>query len=371
MQIEYYLWLGDIEGCGAAGACRLIEHFGSAENVYRLKRAEELSGIEGLRRDTAAAICSRKDMEKAKAEADRISSAGIKYVTYEDNLYPFLLKQIASPPPVLYYLGENLFQEHLSCLAVVGTRRSTPYGQSVAYSLAGQAARAGICIVSGLAAGIDYCAHRAALEYGGKTIAVTGCGLNRVYPGVHKDLYEDIIAEKSMLISEFRPDMPPLSGNFPRRNRIISGLSKGTLVVEAGVKSGSLITAAYATEQNRDVYAVPGNITEAMSAGTNKLISDGAKPVLSIKDILEEYNINGYTADADSAEAAAADGAAELSSDEKKLIGAVKSGIQTPDALSRQLQIETAKISSMITMLELKQQLTYKMGKLYATYQRR
>lgn len=208
-------------------------------------------------------------------------------ISYEDARYPDLLKQISSPPLILYTQG-NIDLLSSPQLAIVGSRSCTPYGQQKARQFAQQLSQIGLTITSGLAIGIDGMAHQGALERSGNTIAVLGTGLNNIYPKRHQTL-ANRIREKGLLVSEFWPDAPALPSNFPRRNRIISGLSFGTLVIEASVRSGSLITARYATEQNRDVFALPGSVDNPQACGCLKLIQQGAKLVLTSSDIMDEF----------------------------------------------------------------------------------
>lgn len=223
-----------------------------------------------------------------EAAYEYINKEDIKILMYTDQNYPQLLRNIYDPPPVLFIKG-NLM-DFDNCLAVVGARRASDYGKSAAYKLSMELAVRGITIVSGLARGIDSCAHQGCLDVEGITIAVMGSGFKHIYPPQNKRLFE-AICSNGCVVSEYMPDMPPYAGNFPKRNRIISGISKGVIIVEAGEKSGSLITARLALEQGRDVFAVPGNIFSPSSQGTNSLIKDGAKPVTCVEDILEEYGV--------------------------------------------------------------------------------
>ena len=218
-------------------------------------------------------------------------------ISYGDSRYPELLKQISSPPLLLFAQG-NIELLNTPQIAIVGSRSCTPYGQEKAYDLAKQLAAAGLTVTSGLAIGVDGVAHQGALSETGATIAVLGTGLNNIYPKRHKVLSKEIV-KTGLLLSEFWPDTPAYPSNFPRRNRIISGLSLGTLVIEASVKSGSLITARYAIEQNRDVFALPGSIDNPQASGCLKLIQQGAKLVLSVNDIINEFpalNLNQVAA---------------------------------------------------------------------------
>ena len=208
-------------------------------------------------------------------------------ITMDDERYPLLLKEIVNPPPRLFVIGDPLLLSYPQ-LAIVGSRKATPYGLHHAYQFAYQLSKAGLTITSGLAVGIDGKAHRGALSADGKTIAVAGCGLHHVYPETHRTLMHQLLDQGGAMVSEFPLDTPPIAKNFPIRNRIISGLSLGVLVVEAALKSGSLITARYAIEQNREVFAVPGSINHVFTQGCHHLIQKGAKLVEKVDDILEE-----------------------------------------------------------------------------------
>jgi len=231
-------------------------------------------------------ILKNKILEK---ELSNIKKEGIKIIDIFDKEYPKLLKEITCFPPLLYAKGDlNILNEFL--FGIVGSRIPTIYGISMAEEFSYKLSSLGIVIVSGLARGIDTIAHKSAIK-GGKTVAVLGSGLLNIYPKENKKLTEEII-NKGVILSEFPLEFPPLKENFPRRNRIISGLSKGVLVVEASLKSGALITARYALEQNREVFALPGKADSPLSKGTHLLIKEGAKLVDSVEDILEEFNIN-------------------------------------------------------------------------------
>jgi len=212
-----------------------------------------------------------------------------KYIIFTDENYPKLLKEIASPPPVLFYKGNLEIIDGNKSISMVGSRKSSAYGYNIAFSFASQLSNFNITVVSGLAAGIDGASHRGALEGNGNTVAVLGCGIDKIYPASNRDLFKEI-SNKGCILSEYLPGTPPLKHNFPRRNRIIAGLSKAVLVVEATKRSGSLITARYALDNGRDVFAIPGDIRRKNSSGTNWLIQNGAKLITSIEDILEEYN---------------------------------------------------------------------------------
>lgn len=213
----------------------------------------------------------------------------IKFILYNEGEYPEQLKNIYSPPAGIYVKG-NL-PDFRSSIAVVGARKASDYGKTAAYKLSYELAGHGITIISGMARGIDSCSHRGTMDGNGITAAVMGSGFKNIYPKENTSLAEEIV-KKGCIITEYLPDTLPLPHNFPARNRIISGLSRAVLVIEAGEKSGSLITVSCALEQGKDVFAVPGNIFSSVSFGTNKLIQDGAKPITNVQDILEEFNIN-------------------------------------------------------------------------------
>ncbi|MBN2491863.1 MAG: DNA-processing protein DprA [Planctomycetes bacterium] len=234
-----------------------------------------------------AAAAARRPVEEECAAA---AAAGIRILTREDGDYPLLLREVKGAPPVLYVRGSLDAGRDAPAVAVVGTRRPTPYGRNVARQLGRQLGRAGITVVSGLARGVDAAAHEGALEGGGRTVAVLGCGLDRCYPPEHDRLLE-AVARAGAVLSEFPLGSLPLAGNFPRRNRIISGLVRGVVVVEAAERSGSLITARLALEQGREVFAVPGPITSAVSRGAHALLRQGARLVGGAEDIFEELGL--------------------------------------------------------------------------------
>ena len=280
-----WLALTRIDGLGARGAHSLVRQLGSPQAVYASTQAE-LEGC-GLPRRVVESISSGSSLEAAEKEIEAAARLGCRMVAFPDERYPALLKQIADPPLVLYVQGdESALGRH--AVAMVGTRRPTAYGMSVAHRLASDLAERQLVIVSGLARGIDSAAHRGALEAGGKTIAVLGSGLDIVYPRENGRLAERVRGQGA-LISEFPLGTAPVPENFPIRNRVISGLALGAIIVEAAEYSGSLITARLALEQNREVFAVPGNITAAQSFGPNLLIKQGAKLVDQWLDVFEEF----------------------------------------------------------------------------------
>lgn len=276
-------------GVGPRAAARLLERFGSAEGVFGALRSE-LERLR-LRPEAVESIALRDRHEAAARELERVREMeGADALVLDDGAYPALLREIPDPPITLYVRGR--WQECLEapCVGIVGSRRCSTYGQNVALMLARDLASRGVCVVSGLARGIDGAAHRGALEASGRTVAVLGTGLDEVYPRDHRKLAAEILEKSGALVTQFPLGTPPVAENFPYRNRIISGLSLGVVIVEAAENSGSLITARLAMEQNREVYAVPGNITSRNSFGTNFLIKGaGAKLVQAWQDIAAEF----------------------------------------------------------------------------------
>ena len=274
-------------GVGPRAAARLLERFGSAEAVFAALRAE-LERLR-LRPEAVESIVLRDRHLEAERELERVRALGADVLILDDGTYPALLREIPDPPITLYVRGEWEACLEAPCVAMVGSRRCSTYGQNVASMLARDLAARGVTIVSGLARGIDAAAHRGALEAGGRTVGVLGTGVDEVYPRDHKKLAEEILERGGALVSQFPLGTPPIPENFPYRNRIISGLSLGVVLVEAAENSGSLITARLAMEQNREVYAVPGNVTSRNSFGTNYLIKGaGAKLVQQWQDVAAE-----------------------------------------------------------------------------------
>src|SRR2546426_4759248 len=274
-------------GIGPRAAAKLLERFGSAEAVYGATRAE----LERLRLlpEAVDSIIARDLHDKAATEIQSIRALGGDVLVLDDGVYPSLLREIYDPPIVLYVKGAWTECLDQPCVALVGSRRCSTYGQNAALMLARDLAQRGVTIISGFARGIDAAAHRGAIEGGGRTVAVLGTGIDEVYPRDHKKLADEILERGGALVSQFPLSTPPVSENFPYRNRIISGLSLGVVVVEAAENSGSLITARLAIEQNREVFAVPGNITSRTSFGTNYLIKGaGAKLVQQWQDVAAE-----------------------------------------------------------------------------------
>jgi DNA processing protein len=273
-------------GIGPRAATKLLERFGSADGVFHARRPE----LESLRLkpESIESIIKREFHEKAAVELDQVKKMGGDVLILDDGSYPAMLREIDDPPPVLYVKGDWQTCMDQPCVGVIGSRMCSTYGENASEMLARDLASRGICIVSGLARGIDAAAHRGAISGKGKTVAVLGTGIDGVYPKEHHGLVREILANGGALVSQFPLGTPPLKDNFPYRNRIISGLGLGVLIVEASERSGSLITARLAMEQNREVMAVPGNITSGNSFGTNYLIKSGAKLVQQWQDVVAE-----------------------------------------------------------------------------------
>jgi DNA processing protein len=285
-ELRHLINLSMVQGAGSQRIRRLIQRFQSAEAVLRSSE-RDLCDVEGIDTGTARNIVKSADDSKADEQLRLCQKSGVHIVHYWDASYPELLKKIYDPPILLYVKGA-LPVKNEKTLAVVGMRKASHYGNSVAEKLSKEMAEHGITVVSGLARGIDSWAHRGALKGGGRTVAVFGCGLDTVYPPENGVLAGDI-AQCGALISEFPMNTEPLAGHFPRRNRIISGLSSGTVVVEAGERSGALITAFMALDQGREVFAVPGSVQSYRSKGTHRLIREGAKLVENLDDVLAEF----------------------------------------------------------------------------------
>ena len=281
----YLLSLSNKKGVGDVTLRKLIDSFGSAKNVFDTG-IEDLVGSGIVNQETAHSIKGFTKWDICLNEYKKVKNSRYSYLTYRDHNYPTNLKNIYNIPLLMQYVG-NIQENDCNAVAVVGSRNCDEYGRYVTESIVRQLSERGITIVSGMARGIDTIAHKAALKYGGRTIAVIGSGLDVCYPTENRDLFEEI-CRNGYVLSEYALGTKPESGNFPRRNRIISGLSLGVVVIQAGIKSGALITAGYALEQNREVFAVPSNINNKRSSGCNHLIKNGAKLVDNVEDIIFE-----------------------------------------------------------------------------------
>jgi DNA processing protein len=340
----YWVALNSVAGIGPIRFHRLLDAFGSAEAAYR---ASDLQLAEiGLERRAIDAIKSLRQQTTPARLLAELAHKQITHVTLLDPDYPENLRHVADPPPVLFSRGDLSSSDGQS-VALVGTRRATPYGHAVAERLAAGLAQRGVTVVSGLAKGIDTVAHRAAVRAGGRTIAVLANGLDQVYPAQNASLARTIVTGAGALVSEFAPGIPPDAVNFPRRNRIISGLARLTVVVEAGERSGALITADFALEQGRDVLAVPGAIFSPTSAGTNQLIKQGAPPVTCVDDILEALAVP-----ASSSADEAAQPMPNLGPNEAHVYRVLDAEPRHVNDLSTRLAMPAGLVSAALTLLE-------------------
>jgi DNA processing protein len=347
--IFYWLALSLTPGVGGILIKRLLDHFKTPEAVFQASM-KDLLQIEGLGEKVAKEIQKGPVEKKVEKELYLLREVGGKMMTINDESYPTRLREVYDPPPVLYVRGELRKEDELA-VAIVGSRKTTPYGRWMTEKMGQELARHGITIVSGMARGIDSLAHWGALSGGGRTVAVLGCGVDVVYPRENRKLFNKII-DQGAVLSEFPMGSPPEGGHFPKRNRIISGLSIGVVVVQASMESGSLITANYALEQGREVFAVPGNVGSESSRGTHQLIKEGAKLVESSEDILEEIlpQLEKERESPQKVESPARD----LTEEERILYDQLSETPLHIDALIRESQFDPGKVSSLLLNLELK-----------------
>lgn len=291
--VLYEIWLTTCLAAGSTAYEKLLEHYTSAYEIYRADAAElEMIGVS----EKLIARLGKKDLRHASEAAEFCIRKGVDFIVRGDEDYPARLDSIPNPPYALYVKGSIKSAENEYSTAIVGTRNMSEYGMRMAYKISYELAAAGAAVVSGMALGVDAVAAVGALEAGGDTIAVLGCGLDKIYPSAHRRLM-GVIAERGALVSEFAPGTPPMSGNFPLRNRIISGLSRSTLVIEGNVNSGSMLTAREAIRQGRDIFAIPGNVGVSNALGTNVLIRDGARVALCARDIIAVRKDRGIDLD--------------------------------------------------------------------------
>ena len=390
---KYWVWLSEHKGLSTRVKQQLLEHFGTPENIYYAD-AEDYLQVEGMTQKLAAQLA-----DKSTAAADRIlgdcERLGIRILTMQDADYPMRLRNIFEPPCLLYVKGNLPLIDEEAAIAMVGTRKATPYGVETAEELAYAMSKQGALIVSGGAYGIDTASHRGALRAGAKTIALLGCGIDVIYPAGNEWLYRDIVASGALL-TEYPPGTPPLPQHFPTRNRIISGLCLATVVVEAPERSGALITAHTALEQGRDVFAVPGPIKAPMSRGCNRLIADGAAALVAdTADILWEYEARyphklhcgrvemprtmGYQARQETAAARAVEpepeqrpaldvrvGSTSLTDDQVRIVKMLKDGELQVDDLIEAVDLPTRRVLSALTVLEIEGHVIQNGGKRFA-----
>lgn len=350
---QIWIALNSVKGLGPVKIKALLEKYGTAEAAFE-RLSEELPALAG----NGLAVNKKALLEQARDQLDRARKLDVRVLTLDDEEYPPHLKEIYAPPPVLFVKGScEVFKKH--SIAIVGTRRFSPYGKNVTATLVKDLVQKGLVIVSGLAQGIDTIAHQTCLENNGETIAVLGCGIDTCYPKENKQLSERIMGAGAV-VSEFPIGTQPESFNFPRRNRIISGLAAGVVVIEAPVKSGSLITANYALQQGRDVFAVPGSIFSAGSMGPFNLIKDGAIPVMCANDISDSIQVIKHSAiSGPLGTPPALEGAMKmplelLSSSERKVFDCITETPLRIDALAEKTEKPISEMFDLLLSLELK-----------------
>lgn len=343
IELPYLLALHSIEGLGPARIKKLYDYFGSFFSIWNAK-INEFGQFKFPDKLLDNFKTAKKTLDPDEYFS-KLQKSGIKVITIFDENYPSSLYEIHGAPMVVYYKGEITDEVLENCFGVVGTRKPTGYGRVVTEKLTRELVEAGLTIVSGLARGVDTIAHTAAIESGGKTLAVLGGGLFQIFPSENLHLAKKIADGFGAVLTEFPPLYPHLAGNFPARNRIISGLSKGVLVTEAAEDSGSLITARLALEQGREVFAVPGPITSSMSEGTSHLLKEGARLVSSAKDILEELGIkSGPKIDVSQL---------NLSPEEAVILDFIKDEARYIDEIARELKSKISDVSSILLKLEI------------------
>jgi DNA processing protein len=367
---EAYIALNMIDGVGPVRVRALLERFGEPQAILSASRGE-LMRVDGVGEEVARCITSWRESIDLDAELARIEKSGVRVVMRDDAEYPKNLREIYDPPLVLYVKGALRENERMA-IAIVGSRRTTLYGQEMSRKLAYQLARLGVTVVSGLARGIDTAAHKGALQAKGRTVAVIGCGIDVVYPPENKKLADEIVEKGGAVVTEFPFGVKPDRQNFPMRNRIISGWSLGVVVVEANLKSGALITAAQAAEQGRQVFAVPGRADSILSRGANKLIKDGAKLTEDVEDVLTEFEYL-LPRKPESAEAAeprngGTEAALKLSETEAKVMALIGQEEIAIDEIIRGSGLTSAAVSATLLGLEMKRIVRQLPGKLYVRH---
>ena len=341
---RYWIGFNLIKGIGAVRMQALIQHFGDLEAAWNAVPVElARAGLGGKVIERILQARQNVDLEKLWK---KIEAQGIKILTWEDETYPQRLKDIDQPPPVLYIRGDYL-PDDLFAVAIVGTRRVTAYGRQITEELAAYLATNGITVISGLARGVDAIAHQTALKVGGRTIGVLGSGVDKIYPPEHRGLAEKMMGSGA-IVSDYAPGTPPDASNFPPRNRIISGLSLAVVVIEAGETSGALITAEFAAEQGREVFAVPGSILAPQSKGTNKLIQNGALPLLSVNDLMQALDLTRM------GERKAARKVIPSDETEARLLNVLSEEPLHVDEIRNQTELPIEKVSATLALMELK-----------------
>ncbi len=354
--LRYWLALAFAESIGPITAKKLLAAFRTPENIFKAP-SKELQAVGDIKESRARAITKFDSWDLVDLELDKMEQSGVIALTFADSEYPESLRQIDDAPVLLYMKGRIINEDRFS-IGIVGSRKMSMYGKMMAETFASELAAKGLTIISGLARGIDTTAHKGALQAGGRSIAVLGCGIDTVYPPENEQLIEEL-AQNGAVISEFPLGTPPNRENFPRRNRLISGLSLGVLIVEAAAGSGSLITASYALEQGKDIFAVPGGITSMNSVGTNALIKKGAKLVQTVDDILLELTpvLKGLLRAGQQKKGAGMItdlSGLEISNEEKAICNALGSEPRHIDMISRETGMAPQKLLGIMLGLELK-----------------
>jgi DNA processing protein len=342
--IRYWVGFNRVSGIGAARLRALLDYFGDLELAWNAQTHDLKQA--GLDRRSLARLLKAREALDLDAEMERLERAGVQVLTWDDADYPSNLRKVYNAPPLLYVRG-GIEKRDEWAVAVVGTRRASVYGKEAARMVSRGLAQAGVTIVSGLARGIDTVAHRACLEAGGRTLAVLGCGVDVNYPASNARLADEIV-ERGALVSEYALGTRPDARNFPPRNRIISGLTLGTVVVEADMTSGARITSGFALEQGREVFSVPGSIFARGSRGTNDLIQQGAKLVTNVGDILEELNLTMVS------EQAQARATIPENETEAVLLECLSAEPVHVDELGRAVDLPIAQVTSTLALMELK-----------------
>jgi len=347
---NYNLWLYCINGIGSAKIEHMLGVFGSAERVFRAT-SSELAQIEGLTNENIKNILDNANDEVLFVRSSWIKERGVTFLSRYCDGYPRALKEVAAPPFGLFVKGK-LPDDDAPKVAIIGSRRCTEYGRSVSHKLALELAAAGVIVVSGFAKGIDSVAHRAALQAGGETIGVMGCGIDICYPAENKQLMNDIV-NSGCLMSAYLPSSRPLPAYFPARNRIISGMCKAIIVVEASMRSGTLITVGHALEQGREVFAVPGSILSSLSEGTNLLIKEGAAVATSAEDVISALGIKPKNLQSKELEKKSEK--QELDSNEAAVLRCIQDAQPAMfDHIAQTTGLATSEVNYVLVMLEMK-----------------
>lgn len=366
----YWLWLASKFNGANAKIAALVDFFGSVEEIYSSRHFHN-TGLS----DGEVKKLLDKDLSEAEKICDKLSRIGGKILVLDSESYPKILKQAHTPPPVLYLKGKVPSLDDVLTLGVVGTRRPSNYGSFVTKRMCSSLAKQGVVTVSGMAAGIDAVGAWATVDEGGIAVGVIGSGIDIAYPPENAELYQSV-AEKGCILTEFPPGTPPLKRNFPMRNRIIAGLSRGVLVTDAPAKSGALITAKLAMEEGRDVFAVPRNITDIKYSGTNILIQQGAKLVMHPNDILSEYPYAKRIAPTEKPQKKSekktpaqkkdsGERLKNLSGREREIAQLLANGDKQIDELSRELGAPVGELNTRLIMLEMKGVITKLPGSMY------